>query len=242
MIEKKFLLFAFLAFFGLLSAPQARASDRLVSVTGTCQRQVVPDRGSLRLTAQAQDRDLKTATRDATRIYESMKEAIKKLSLDDMELTTSEYSVEEVREWEDNRSVSKGFRARMGLEVTTSAVQRLGEVISIASREGVKDVGALTSFVSHTKLRTEQTACLEEAAKEAKQRAEKLAAALGADLGPVVSISEGGGEDFPPHPRPMPMMMARAEAPDAAEKMAPPSVEPGKREVRVQARVVFSVK
>jgi hypothetical protein len=218
------------------------ASERFIAVTGACQRQVVPDRGSIRLTAQAQDRDLKTATRDATRIYESLKEAVKKLSLDDSDLATSEYSVEEVKEWEENRAVSKGFRARMGLEVSTSAVQRLGEVISIASREGVKDVGALVSYVSHAKLRSEETACLEEAAKDARVRAEKLATALGADLGPVISISEGAGEDQSPMPRHMPLMMTRAAAPDASEKMAPPSVEPGKREVRVQARVVFSVK
>ena len=227
---------------GGLSSAAVHASERFISVTGTCQRNVIPDRGSIRLTAQAQDRDLKVAARDATRIYESMKDAIKKLSLEDMELTTSEYSVEEVREWEENRSVSKGFRARMGLEVTTSAVQRLGDVISIASREGVKDVGSLHHFVSHARLRAEQTACLEEAAKEAKARAEKLASALGADLGPVISISEGAGDAHPPMPRPMPMMMERATAPGEADKEAAPGVEPGKREVRVQAQVVFSVK
>ncbi len=221
-----------------LASQVAESAEHSVTVTGTCQRSVVPDRSSIRLTAQAQDKDLKTATRDATRIYESTRDAVKKLSLEDFELTTAEYSVEEVREWENNRSVSKGFRARMGLEVSTSSVQKMGEVISIASREGIKDVGALVSFVSSAKMRKEQAACLEDAAKDARSRAEKLASALGVTVGTVASVSEAGLIDSSPMPKQGAMLMARA-VPESGDMMPPPSVEPGKREINVSVRVEF---
>jgi len=226
----------------VMSVLTASASDsrpvRTVSVSGSCTRSIVPDRGSIRVTAEAQDKELRSATRDAAKQYEAVRDAVKRLNLADAELTTTEYSVNEIREWEKDRQVSKGFRARMGLEVATSDIQKLGEVIAIASREGIRDVGALVSFVSRAKMRDEQAACLQAAARDAQSRAEKLAEALGAKLGEAIQIVEGGGGETEPRPRPM--MMARAMSVPDAEPA--PGVESGKREITVTVSATFGLK
>ena len=85
---------------------------------------------------------------------------------------------------------------------------RWREPVKIAAREGVRDVGALESFVSLTKMREEQAACLQAAAKDAHSRAEKLAEALGSKVGEPMQISEAGAPA--PEPRPRPMLRARA--------------------------------
>jgi uncharacterized protein YggE len=227
----------FLAFLLVFTASQAFASEtHTVTVEGTCTHQVVPDRASITLTADVVDSDLKSATRQAMDEYEKTREAVKKLGLEDLEIKTSEYSVGENRVWQKDTSVLKGYRARMGLYVATSQIQRLGEVIAIASREDLKDVGTLTSFLSDEKTKQEQLSCLEEAAKDAHTRAEKLAQSLGSKVGVVISITQTASQS-PIRPRPM-LAMRNALVGGEAH---PPQVEAGEEAVSVQIQAQFAL-
>lgn len=220
----------------VFSVSHALASEaHSVSVEGSCTHHVVPDRASITITADVVDNDLKSATRQVAEAYEKTREAVKKLDLQDLELKTSEYSVNENRVWEKEKSVFKGYHARMGLYVATSQIQRLGEVIAIASREDLKDVGTLISFLSDEKTKQEQMSCLEEAAKDAHSRAEKLAQSLGSKVGAVMSITQTASQN-PVRPRPM-LMMKNAMASGDAES-APP-VEAGEQAVSVQIQAQF---
>lgn len=227
----------------VLSATAAQADvapgsldRRHIAVQGLCYRRATPDRGAIIVTAEVQDMDLKTASVQATRSYERVRDAVKKLGLEALELSTVEYSVNEVREWEKNRSVFKGFKARMGLQVSTASIQKLGDVIEIAAREQIKDVGSLTTFLSREKMMKEHLGCLQEASDNARARAEKLAAALGAKLGDVISVVEQAA--LPPPARPVPM--ARAMSKMAAD--AGPTVEAGTQDLSVTIQANFALK
>ncbi len=218
--------------------PGMPGSDkRLVTVQGLCHRQVVPDRGAIVLTAETTDMDLNSATRHTATTYDRMREAIKRLNLENLDIQTVEYSVAENREWEKNKSVFKGYRARMGLKVATSSIAKLGEVISVASREQVKDVGNLTTFLSNEKQMKERLGCLQEASENARARAEKLATAMGAKLGEVQEIQEqvdsGNG-------RPVPLM-----AMERSNKMmadSAPAVEAGTQDLSITIQASFNLR
>lgn len=221
-------------------AHAAEVPPRQVSVSGQCQKQATPDRGSITLTAQFRDDDLKTAIKKATDAYERVRENVQKLKLDDLELTTSEYQVYQVNEWENNRTVQKGYQARMGLRVVTSSIARIGEVIAAGAKENIRETGQLMTFLSQAKLKSEQEACLEVAAKNAKSRAQKLAEALDARLGAVLSLSENWNSF--PQPGPMPMLArAGGMVMDKAEVSAP-TVEAGKQELSVTVNASFELK
>jgi hypothetical protein len=174
------------------------------------------DRGSLHVTVDVLDKDIKGATRQASPGYDQLKQAIEKLELANLNLSTSEYSVREERVWENQKQVSKGFRARMGLSVVTSATERLGEVIALASRAGIQDVGALTTFLSEGKRLDEQMECLKQAAENARAKAERLATSLGAKVGDVLAVSEQGGSGSEPLPRFKAEIAAMGAAPEIA--------------------------
>jgi hypothetical protein len=216
----------------------AFALERQVSVTGSCTHQVTTDRGSITVTADVRDDSLKSAIKKATHQYERVLDAVKKLKLENADLHTVEYNVGEVREWEKNKTVFKGYRARIGLSVSTSDIQRLGEVMDIAAREEIRDIGSLNTFLSDEKILKEQDLCLKEAAEHAKSKAEKLANTLGASLGPVVTLLESN-VTTPPRLIPMPMMKAMAEAQAVS---APAPVEGGKQEVTATVNVSFELK
>ena len=211
------------------------SDKRLVTVQGLCHRQVTSDRGAIILTAETTDMDLNSATHRTTAIYDRVREAVKRLNLENADLQTVEYSVSENREWEKSKSIFKGYRARMGLRVATSSIAKLGEVISIAAREQVKDVGSLTTFMSNEKQMKERLGCLQEASENARARADKLANSLGAKLGEVQEIQEvpdsnGGG-------RPVPMMAMNKGMADAA-----PAVEAGAQDLAITIQASFNLK
>lgn len=236
----RFVLSLGLAAFAL-SVSSAEAKDRLISVSGTCIRSVTPDRGSVTVTADFKDLDVKKATTQAAQQYDKLKKRVEDLKLENAEISTSEYSVSEVREWENNKNVFKGYRARLGLKVVTSNQKRLGEVIENAAKEGVRDVGGLNLFTS-TQLRREQrNDCLKEASEQARVKAAKLAEALGAKLGEVVQIDETGGAT--PGPLPRPLYGAKMEMAAAADHMGgAPQIEAGKEEIHATVNVVFALK
>ncbi|MBS1985553.1 MAG: SIMPL domain-containing protein [Bdellovibrionales bacterium] len=223
----------------LFCAFSARADEpRAVHVSGTCSRQAIPDRGALTLTSEATAPDLQSAAKLATQSYEKLRTDIKKLQLADVVLETSEYRLEEAREWVKDHNVSKGFRARMGLRVTSSAIERLGEVMALAATHKIRDVGSLETFLSQNKLKEEQLACLEEAARDARTRAEKLASSLGARVGEVLSLRESWNHS-PSQPMPMGARggMALMKAADSA-----PSVDAGTQTLNVNVEASFALK
>lgn len=201
---------------------------------------VTPDRGAITVTVEFQSMDLGKATQEAAASYERVSNAIKKLNLKNANLQTSEYSVNQVLEWENQKQVNKGYRTRMGLRVATSEISKIGEVIAIASKEKVKDVGGLETYMSQEKELQEEMACLEEASQNARQKAEKLAMALKAKLGNVLTVTETG-RSVPYWPRPMAyrsmakssdMMMAQAAAPE---------VQAGQQNLTLNIQVSFGL-
>jgi hypothetical protein len=224
--------------FGAGSAWSATETPRSVSVSGSCVRSVIPDRGAVVVTIEAKDSDAKRAQQAASRQYEEVRSRVAALGLPDGEITTTEYVSEEIREWEKDRQVSKGFHTRIGLRAETSDHGRLGEVIDIATREKIKNIGGLSLFISPKKIQLEKMACLKEASEQAKAKAESLAHALGAKVGEVLTISETSGPEYSP---PTPFFGAAMVAADSSVRAAP-RIEPGKTDISTSVQVTFGLK
>jgi uncharacterized protein YggE len=226
---------AFLALSGFVVST-AHAVDRTVSVSGQCLRTTFPDRGSLNIVPEFQDADIKLATRKATESYERIKKEVQALKLANLEIQTSEYSVNQQFDYVKGKSISRGYRARMGLLVITSETARLGEVIAIAAKNNVKDVGALTTFLSDEKSRDEREACLEEAIQHASAKAARMAKAAGARLGKIISLNEeGGGIVSPPPPM---AMRANLMQKEMSEDQAP-SVDTASQKIQLSVNAVY---
>lgn len=234
----------FIAAMLLAATPvQAKNDDvfvRQISVSGNCYKEMIPDRGGINLVADITNtKDLKAAVDSATKIYESVKAKVNALKLKDLELTTSEYSVMPINEWENNKQIFKGYRARIGLMVQTSETGRLGEVTAIGAAEGVRDVGALQLFVSRAASKQAMQDCLSDAAIDARKNAERIAAALNVKLGDVLTFTQEGAA--PPPMVPMVRNMMKAEAAMASDASGP-GIEAGKQTLNLNVQASFEVK
>lgn len=186
----------------------AQADDRSVTVLGNCLKSVFPDRGSVEFFSESVNMDSQKAVAAATKTFENARDAVKKLNLKNLELSTVENSLNEERPWENNKSVFKGYRSRIGLKVYTSEIARLSEVTGAAGKQGIKNFGNFQSDLSPAKQKEEQESCLEIAIQNAKAKADRMAKAAGAKVGKVISLQEGAQMSSSPSPR---MYMAKTE-------------------------------
>ena len=210
---------------------------RSVSVTGTCHRELVPDKAQLNMVAQAiNSRDLKSAVNEAVKSYEATRAQLQKLKLKDAEMTTSEYNVQPVYDWANNKQTLRGYQARIGLRFESSDIDRMGDVMAVAAENNMKDVGQWQLIISPAKYKQAAQECLAEAALDARANAEKMAGALGAKLGPILSLSQQGAYQPPVYPMAR-MMKAEAMSTDVAS----PSIDAGKQEISISINASFGI-
>jgi uncharacterized protein YggE len=222
-----------------LSNAHAADSDKKVTVSGQCTAEVSPDRGSIVFVIENTEKDVKQAISKTTDLHEKLRAEFKRLTIKDLELSTSEYSVYEKKEWEKDKSVSKGFSARLGVKATTPEIAKMGELIAIAARLGVKETNALSTYLSPQKLLDEKKKCLDGAAKDAREKAEALTKSLNARLGRVLQINERGSISSSPM---QPMYEARAlHKSMAADAGAAPSIEGQKQTLTQEVDVSFAI-
>lgn len=228
----KYLILIFIA------VPTFANPTRSVMVSGDCQRKVGQDRVAVTMTAEFVDANPTSASTKATQQYNQLRDKIKKLNLKDAEISTTEYSLNEEFEWIKNTQKSKGHRARQSLQVETSDRARVGEVLKIAQELGIKRVGGLNTFVSDELRKSEKEACLEEAFKNAKSKAERLAKASGTKIGNVIEMNESGRAPAPDFPR---YKTARAMESSDAVAGAAPSIDTRSETIQVSLQVIFQL-
>lgn len=222
----------------ILAQAQANQGDRLVSVSGECSLQVIPDRGSITVTIDHLNRDVKISTQKTAEVYSKFKKEIESLNLKGMELKTTEYQVFEQKDWEKNTQVSKGFRARMGLNISTEEIARLGDIMNAASKQGITDVSNLNTYVSDSKLKSLETSCLKEAAVDSRKKADALASALNAKVKEVVTITTADVNLPTPRPYEARMMHKSMAMNDAGGS---PSIEAGKEKYTLKINATFRI-
>lgn len=224
-------------FVALFLSFSALAQDPQISVQGNCEIKVVPDRGTITFSAENQSKNQQEAVKKTTDQINRLKDDIKKLNLENLELKSSSYNVYPVREYEKERYVDKGIRAALTLEVTTSEISRIGEAIGAASKVGIENIGSLTTFLSLEKSQKEYLSCLDIAAADAKGKANQLAKKLGFKVGEVINLNE-----VPNIPRPIPAMERTMMKTMSMDAGAPTQIEAGTQNYSTNIQITFRIK
>lgn len=214
---------------------------RTVSVSGNCIKKVSPDRGTVTLVSQYTEKDAKTASQKAMATYEKIRQAVQKMKLKDLELQTSEYSVQEQFEYINNKSTSKGMRASLGLQITTSEISKLGEIIALSQQFEINRVTDLNTFLSAEKSKETREDCLVEAIKNARSKAEKMAESARAKVGNVQLIDENPNRSIG-NESAYAMMDEAAESPQSRGTSLAPGIESKPELVSVNVLVKFELK
>lgn len=193
------------------SLPALAEGQGQITVTGEGAVDGVPDMAILSLGVTTQGQTAAEAMAENSAALAKVLEKLKASGIEDRDLQTSNLSLNPNWSNYDSSSGQKitGYTASNLLTVRVRALPALGGVIDAAISDGANALNGLSFALSQP--RPALDAARKAAVADARAKAELLAAAAGASLGPILSITEGGGA-----PVPGPMFRAEAMMSDAA--------------------------
>ncbi|HEU4461306.1 MAG TPA: SIMPL domain-containing protein [Solirubrobacterales bacterium] len=213
---------------GLLAPATAVAAERTVSVQATVERTVPNDAARVHFTVSKERQGRAAALRVvAVRLRAVIAAAQATPGVGPGDVTTGSVSVRRVK-----RGKTPVYRASQSVTVITHDPDSAGDLVAAGVTAGATSTRGPTFFVGNSE--TAYNAALVEAFAQAKAKAERLAAAAGATLGPAITIVESGAVEA----------FSVPQAKDVAgpmETSASPPTKPGRSTVTATVAATFAL-
>jgi uncharacterized protein YggE len=166
--------------------------QKVLNVSGSVTKFVTPDKVEIVLAVDTLDKLAQASQSNNANISDAVRAALKKAGVQDSEIKTVSYSVNEEFDWnkETGESMSKGYRTSNSIQVTLTDIKKAGAVVDAAVNAGANKVSGITFGLTAAKELEIRTAALSEASATAKAKADSMASGLGVSVGKVKSVSE----------------------------------------------------
>ena len=225
----KSVIFPALALFAALAAPALAADPSTISMTGHGEIRSLPDMAQVTagVTTTAPTAAQALATNSAR--MKSVFAALEKLGVAQKNIQTSNFFVSPQYTNGDNNAPRRLTAYQVNNDVTARIedIGKLGGALDALVAAGANQINGVSFSIQNDAPLLEKARA--QAIADARARAETYAKAAGVTLGPILSISEGGGEA---PPRPMYRMAAMA---------AETQIAPGEQSVTANVSVVWEI-
>lgn len=222
------LVFLLIVLAALIAPASASAAERTVSVQATVERAVPNDAARVNFTVSKERRGRAAALRVvAVRLRAVIAAAQATPGVGPGDVTTGSISVRRVK-----RGKRPVYRASESVTVVTHEPEAAGDLVAAGVAAGATSTRGPSFFVGNSE--AAYNAALVEAFAQAKAKAELLAAAAGATLGPAITITESGSV----------VSLSAPAAKDVAagiETSASPPAKPGRSTVTATVAATFAL-
>lgn len=222
---------------GYPAAAEADVQQPQITVSGNSVVRVAPDQAKLSLGVLTIAPDAKKAQQDNARLANSIIAALVKAGVPGDKIETRDYSVWPEYSYpkpeEKKPPEITAYRVSNTLLVTVDDLTRMGSVIDAAVMAGANQVQSIQFLKKDTS--SAQREALQKACKEARLKAEAVAAALGVEIAGIASVQEDSAISYPP-------IYRYSLVDEAAAGSAPTPIQPGELMVDANVTVVFLVK
>jgi hypothetical protein len=174
------------------------SSERGIVVSGLGKRRVTPDLARFTVGVVNTAKSARQAASENAEQMNRVVEALKDLGIPEEDLQTSTVSLTPEFDYgrrEDRRELPTllGYRAENRITVTVREIERTGEVIDGATVAGANQLYGVSFTLSEETSRGLRSQVLEEAVHDAVEKAQAIAAALGAKKITPRKVVEAGG-------------------------------------------------
>ena len=171
------------------STPQADScsNTRVINVSGSALINVTPDRALIQLGLQSNGVTVDAVQSANDQAMQKVISAIKSQGIEAKDIATDLYLIEPVYENYDSLYI-KGYRINNSLAVTVRDIRKTSDIIAASLKAGANQVTNVSFYTSE--LRKYRDQARELAMTAAKEKAQALTAASGAETGCVLTISE----------------------------------------------------
>lgn len=211
----------------------ASADGTLLNVSSNAEASRVPDIATLSAGVVTEAAEGNTAMRQNAQQMDKVVAALRAAGIAERDVQTSGINLGPRYHYGDKQPPKiTGYQASNTVSVKVRDITRLGKVLDALAAQGANQINGPSFEIDQPEPVRDEARL--KALKQAQDRAQTYAKALGLQVRRVVSISENGGGGF------RPVMMAARSAPLAAAEMDTP-VSPGETTVSVNLDVVFEL-
>ncbi|MBI5953266.1 MAG: SIMPL domain-containing protein [Chloroflexi bacterium] len=168
-------------------------SSRSVQVSGVAVVNVTPDRALIKLGVESNGKSAKEAQAKNSATIKQVVKALKSQGVEAKDITTDWYTIDPLHEDYDSLRI-KGYRIHNIIEVTMRDVTKSNDAIVAAFQAGANEVVDVQFYTSE--LRKYRDQAREAAMKAAREKADALSTAAGAEVGCVLTINENTQSNF----------------------------------------------
>lgn len=215
-----------------------RTDQQIYTITldGEGKITATPDIAEISLGLMTEKISVAEAQKENTEKMNQILAELKKMSIEEKDIKTTNYSIYPRYDWADGKQTLKGYQVSQSVTVKIRNLDKIGAVLEMAGRLGANQTGGLSFTIDEPEKLKQQAR--EKALLNAKEKAEALAKVAGVKLGRLVSFTESSGNAYPVY-RDTSMSFGLGGAEKA---VAPaPEVEPGSQDVIVNVSVTYEV-
>jgi uncharacterized protein YggE len=167
---------------------------KTMTLGGQGQVTVVPNIAVIRLGVQTNGENLLSIQTENAQEMQSILQALKRLGLDDIK--TYQYSIDKIYDYEDGKRIDKGYSVRNIVEIKTTNMKNVGNIIDIAVNSGANVVDLISFEVSNPEFYYQQALNL--AIINAIQKSKSISMNLGINTDPIpIRIVENSASPTP---------------------------------------------
>lgn len=177
----------------VVSANMGASTDtKAITTTGNAEIKVAPDKVTVSFGIETEALTAAESQDQNREISNRIMEEIQSLGILSNEVQTTQLTVQPITEFdpETREFVNKGFKTTHIITVSTSSIGVVGELIDTVVGVGANRVDNIVFSLSENKERELRKQLLDDAAAEAKSKAEAIASGIGASIIGVKSASE----------------------------------------------------
>jgi len=207
-----------------------------LSVSGNAELTVAPDQAILYVTILTEGSTAKEAQDENKVTANKVIDVLKKSGIKNEDIETDNYYLAKKTEWDPalQKVVDKGYMLTHTLKVTTTKIDKAGNLVGSAVNAGANGVERISFGLTKETEKKVRDEALMKASENAKGKAESITKALGVRLGKISSIQESNFYYTP-------YEYARASGLEKAVMAEEIQIQPQKVEVMSNINLIFEI-
>lgn len=207
---------------------------RTITISADGKVSAKPDLASVTLTVVSEKPTVKQVSADNNEKMNRVIDAIKKIGIEDKDITTSAYNlIPQYRYPTGGSPVLTGYSLRQEVTVKIRKLELVDDVLDSATKTGANEVGQLSFDIDDAGAVKKQAR--DQAFTKAREKAQDMATAAGVKLGRVVTFSESYGDYYPNV-----YSQFSYNARESVSNIAAP-IQPGSKELNVNVSVTYEI-
>lgn len=210
-----------------------------ITASGDAELTVMPDEATIRIRVETKGQTAQATQDENSRIMTSVQSALKRAGIASKDIETDQYNLYPWTEWDpdEHKQRDMGFRVYHTIKVKTTDLDKVGDFISAAVDAGATNVDGVSFGLSEKQKQDVRKVALQDAANNARAKAQTMADGLGVNLGELLAVQESSFNYGAVFRADMEMMSMKAGGvPEAA-----PPIEPEQVEVRATVSVSYRI-